>query len=85
MPPNPWLAAVESMLNRDFDSAASRLEEMGAVSWTALARLWSSEWLVEQDRRLEARGFLERSLAFWQSVGASGYTRRGESLLAAAS
>jgi predicted ATPase/class 3 adenylate cyclase len=85
MPPNPWLAAVQSMMSRNFDSAASSLEEMGAVSWAALARIWASEWLVEHDRRLEARGFLERSLAFWQSVGAVGYTRRGELLLAAAS
>jgi class 3 adenylate cyclase/tetratricopeptide (TPR) repeat protein len=85
MPPNPWLAAVVSMIDRDFASAVARLDEMGAVSCAALVRLWASEWLVEQDRRLEARGFLERSLAFWQSVGASGYTRRGESLLAAAS
>ena len=85
MPPNPWLAAVESMIDREFASAADRLDEMGAVSCAALVRLWASEWLVEQDRRLQARGFLERSLTFWQSVGASGYTRRGESLLAAAS
>jgi class 3 adenylate cyclase/tetratricopeptide (TPR) repeat protein len=85
MPPNPWLSAVASLISRDFDSAATLLEEMGAVSCAALARLWASEWLVDHDQRLEARQFLGCSLAFWQSVNASGYTRRGESLLAAAS
>ena len=73
------------MISRDFDPAATLLEEMGALSCAALARLWASEWLVDHDRRLEARQFLVRSLAFWQSVDASGYTRRGELLLAAAS
>jgi tetratricopeptide (TPR) repeat protein len=85
MPPNPWVAAAASLLSHDFDSAASRLDEMEAVSCAALARLWASEWLLDQGRRSEALGFLERSLAFWQAVGASAYTRRGELLLAAAS
>jgi hypothetical protein len=84
-PPNAWLAATVSMIDRDFASAATRLDEMGAVSCAALARLWGSEWFVEHGRRQEALGFLEPSLAFWRSVGASAYTRRGESLLAAAS
>ena len=85
MPPNPWLAAAASMISRDFASAASCLDEIEAVSCAALARLWASELLVDQGRRSEALGFLGRSLAFWQSVGASAYTRRGELLLAAAS
>ncbi|HEV8236756.1 MAG TPA: hypothetical protein VGP84_19220, partial [Gemmatimonadaceae bacterium] len=85
MPPNPWVAVTASMAGRDFVSAANRLDEMGAVSSAALARLWASEWLVESGRRAEAADFLEQSLRFWRSVGASGYIRRGESLLAVAS
>jgi class 3 adenylate cyclase/tetratricopeptide (TPR) repeat protein len=85
MPGNAWLRAAASMIERDFAGAVTQLEEMGAASCAALARLWTSEWLVEQGRAAEARPFLERSLAFWRSVGASAYAQRGESLLAAAS
>jgi class 3 adenylate cyclase len=85
VPPNPWTAAVMSLIGRDFASAATQLEEMGAVSSAALARLWAAEWLVERRRRPEASRYLEPSLAFWRSVGASAYMRRTSSLLAAAS
>ena len=85
MPSNAWSAVVASMIDREFPVALAQLDEMGAVSDAALASLWASEWLVEQGRRAEASPFLQRSLAFWRSVDASAYTRRGESLLAAAS
>ncbi|HEU5405717.1 MAG TPA: AAA family ATPase [Gaiellaceae bacterium] len=85
MPPNPWAGAASAMIRRDFAVAAARLDEMGGVSAAALARLWAAEWLVEQGGRAEASEYLEPSLAFWRSVGASAYARRGESLLAAAS
>jgi hypothetical protein len=85
MPPNPWLAAGASLIRRDFAAAETLLDEMAAASSAALARLWAAEWHVEHGRRPEANPGLERSLAFWRSVGASGYVRRGEALLAAAS
>ena len=85
LPPNPWTGAVISLIGRDFASAANQLEEMGAVSPAALARLWAAEWLVERGRQPEASRYLEASLAFWRSVGAPAYTRRAASLLAAAS
>jgi class 3 adenylate cyclase/tetratricopeptide (TPR) repeat protein len=85
MPPNPWAAVVSAMIRCDFAAAAAGLDEMSAVSFAALARLWAAERLVEQGRRAEASEHLGRSLAFWRSVGASAYARRGESLLAAAS
>ncbi len=85
MPPNPWTAAAMSLIKRDFASATMQLERMGAVSPAALARLWSAECLVELDRRQEASRYVESSLAFWRSVGASAYVRRATSLLAAAS
>jgi hypothetical protein len=85
MPANAWLDVTSSLIGRDFAAAAVRLDEMGAASPAALTRLWACEWLVENGRRQEAAAFLEQSLAFWRSVGASAYTRRGESLLAAAS
>jgi hypothetical protein len=73
------------MIERDFTGAVDQLEEMGAASCAALARLWTSEWLVENGRAADAPQFLEPSLAFWRSVGAPAYAQRGESLLAAAS
>jgi predicted ATPase/class 3 adenylate cyclase len=85
MSPNPWMEVAAVLIRRDFAIAADQLDEMGAVSAAALARLWAAEWLVEQGRRLEASEYLERSVAFWRSVGASAYARRSESLLAAAS
>jgi class 3 adenylate cyclase/tetratricopeptide (TPR) repeat protein len=85
MPPNAWLAAAASMIERDFSASFARLDDMGAASSAALARLWAAEWLVEEGRPAEAGPFLQQTLAFWRSVGASAYTRRGESLLAAAS
>ena len=85
MPPNAWLATVAAMIDRDFAGAAAQFDEMGAASLAALVRLWAAEWLVEHGRTAQATPFLEHSLAFWRSVGASAYTRRGESLLAAAS
>jgi tetratricopeptide (TPR) repeat protein len=85
MPPNPWAEVASTMIRRDFAAAATCLDEMGAVSVAALARLWAAEWLVEHGRRAEANEYLDRSLAFWRSVGAPAYARRGESLLAAAS
>ena len=85
MPPNAWLAPAASMIERDFAGAVAQLDAMGAASCAALARLWAAEWLVEHGRMAEASTFLKDSLAFWRSVGASAYTRRGESILAAAS
>ena len=84
MPPNAWLGAAASMIERDFPGAVAELDAIGAASCAALAGLWASEWLVEQGRAADAP-FLERSLAFWRSVRASAYAHRGESLLAAAS
>jgi tetratricopeptide (TPR) repeat protein len=81
----PWLDAVLAMMQRDFDAAAVTLERIGALAPAAEVRLWGGEWLVGQRRQAEANVQLERSAAFWRSVGAPDYLRRSESLLAAAS
>ena len=81
----PWLDVVSAFIERDFDKASARLESMAAVSAAASARLWAGEWLVEEGRHAEAAVQLERALPFWRSVGAWGYLRRCEPLLAAAS
>jgi thioredoxin-like negative regulator of GroEL len=59
--------------------------EIGSVPEEAYARLRLAEQLVAEGRRAEADEQLRRSLAFWRSVGATRYVRRGEALLAAAS
>jgi tetratricopeptide (TPR) repeat protein len=79
----PWDRAAAALVSRDFASAAEIIGGLGARSVEALIRLWAAEWLVEQRRRAEADRELERSLAFWRSVGATRYVRQGEALLAA--
>jgi class 3 adenylate cyclase/tetratricopeptide (TPR) repeat protein len=83
-PRTPWLHAAGLLIGGEFDAAALALEDMGALSVAALARLWGAERLVEQGRRAEAASLLEPSLAFWRTVGATRYLRQTESLLAAA-
>jgi class 3 adenylate cyclase/tetratricopeptide (TPR) repeat protein len=81
----PWFDAVTLLVRREIDEAAETLEELGALSSGAEARLWGGEWLLEQGRHAEASVQLERSRAFWRSVGARAYLNRSEALLAAAS
>jgi hypothetical protein len=81
----PWLDATTSLMQHEIDEAAGTLDKMGAASVAAEARLWGGEWLVAHGRHSEASVQLERSRSFWRSVGAGGYLKRSEALLAAAS
>ncbi len=81
----PWLDAATSLIERDFGAAATTLEGIGAVAPAAEVRLWAGTWLVEQGRPADAAVQLEGAASFFRSVGAAGYLRRCESLLAAAS
>jgi tetratricopeptide (TPR) repeat protein len=81
----PWLDAVTSLMRHDVAAAAATLEEIGAVSAAAEARLWGGEWLLDQGRLSEANVQLEGSRTFWRSVGARRYLQRSEALIAAAS
>ena len=47
----------------------------------AYARLRAAEQLESQGRHAEAQTHLTRALAFYRSVGATAYVRRGEALL----
>jgi tetratricopeptide (TPR) repeat protein len=78
----PWLEVTTALIQRDFDSAVDRLDQIGATSRTALVRLWAGERLVEQGRQADANVHLERSRDFWRSVGAQRYVDRCSSLLA---
>jgi class 3 adenylate cyclase/tetratricopeptide (TPR) repeat protein len=81
----PWLDAVTSLMHRHAGAAGAMLEEIGAPSAAAEARLWLGEWLAGQGRQSEANVHLESSLSFWRLVNARHYAGRSESLLAAAS
>jgi hypothetical protein len=78
----PWLEVTTALIQRDFDSAVDRLDQIGATSRTALVRLWPGERLVEEGPQADASVHLERSRDFWHSVGAQRYVDRCSSLLA---
>ena len=80
----PWIDAVAGIARADFVGAADIYADMGALPHEAFVRLRAAEQLVRDGRRVEADVQLARALAFWRSVGATGYIREGEALLAAA-
>jgi hypothetical protein len=80
--PLPWVRAARSFASGDPQGSADICGAMGALTEEARDRLWRAESLVEQHRRPEADSELQRALAFYRSVGATRYIRKGESLLA---
>jgi class 3 adenylate cyclase len=79
----PWNRAAESIVRGDPLGAAEILADAGDATEEAYARLRAAEQLVEEGRRAEANGQLQKALAFYRSVGATRYIRQGERLLAA--
>jgi hypothetical protein len=84
-PQTKWADATRAVLRDDFVRAADQLDQIGDAELAALARLRGADRLVAEGRRAEADEQLQRSLAFWRSVQATRYIRKGEALLAAAS
>jgi hypothetical protein len=78
-----WVDAAAALARGDVLGAADLCEGMGAVMEEAFDRLAAAERLVAEGSRGDADVQLERALAFFRSVGASRYVRRGETLLAA--
>lgn len=56
---------------------------MGARPHEALTRLRAAEAHVANGQRAEADAQLQNALAFWRSVRATRYVRKGERLLTA--
>ena len=79
----PWRKAAAAYVSGDFPTAAAEYSAMGALPEEADARMRAAEVLVGEGRRAEVEAELERSLAFWRSVGATAYLRAGEALRAA--
>ncbi|HZT17656.1 MAG TPA: adenylate/guanylate cyclase domain-containing protein [Gaiellaceae bacterium] len=77
----PWAQAAVAYARGDPVTAADVCARMGAVSYEAYARLEAAR--VLQSEGLQADRELHRALAFFRSVGATSYVRRGEALLAA--
>jgi class 3 adenylate cyclase/tetratricopeptide (TPR) repeat protein len=81
--PSPWRDAAAAYVSGDFSGAAKQYAALGVLPYEAYARLRAAEALIGEGRRAEGDAELERSLAFWRSVGATAYVREGEALMAA--
>jgi hypothetical protein len=79
----PWVEAGRAVARAEFGAAAGIYGRIGARAPEAQARLLEAQLLLREGRRAEADAELTLALAYFRSVGASAYTRRGESLLAA--
>jgi tetratricopeptide (TPR) repeat protein len=80
---SPWMHAARALLEERFVDAAEIFERMPLPVEAAGARLRASRALLADGCRIEADEQLQRSLAFWRSVGATRYVREAETLLAA--
>ena len=78
-----WGEAARLHHSGDAPAAADVLYAIGSLSDEARTRLHAAEALTVAGRRAEAVEQLERALAFYRSVGATLYLRRGERLLRA--
>ncbi|HEY6835524.1 MAG TPA: adenylate/guanylate cyclase domain-containing protein [Gaiellaceae bacterium] len=80
---NARVETARLLLAQEFSEAAEIFRRREAVHWEAQARLCAAERLVAEGRRAEADEQLQRALAFYRSVGATLYIRKGEALLPA--
>jgi tetratricopeptide (TPR) repeat protein len=83
VPSSRWLEAGVAVAKGEFVEAAESYERIGARATEAWTRLLAAEALVAEGRRREADEQLGRALAFFRSVRAAPFVRRGELLLAA--
>jgi hypothetical protein len=82
---SPWVDAGREIAGHRYEDATVILGAMGARGEEAYARLRAAEAAAAEGRRADADVQLQPALAFFRSVGAAGYVRQGEALLAAAS
>ena len=75
--------AAELIARGDLAGAADLLGEHGWRTGEAFAHLRAAEQLASEGHGAKAQPHLVRALAFYRSVGASRYVRRGEALLPA--
>ena len=79
----PWGEIGAAILEEQLVDAANRLADLGMTPMEAEVRFRAAKLLLAEGRRADADLQLRQALAFWREVGASGYTREAEALLAA--
>jgi hypothetical protein len=80
--PSGWVHAACLWASGDLASAAERLQEMGAASDEAFARMKEAERLIAAGSRPEAQPSLARALELYRWMGATAFIREAEQLLA---
>jgi hypothetical protein len=75
-----WHEAALAIAGRDYRRAAAIYERVGARPAEAEARLDAADSLIHQGEIDDGERELDRSLAFWRSVGATAEIARAESL-----
>lgn len=80
-PRSRWIDAARAWAADDLARAADLYGELGSVADEAWARLTAAERLTDAGRPAEAEPHLAKALAFYRSVGATGYVLRAEALL----
>jgi hypothetical protein len=80
---SPWLRAGTAIASGDWERGAEIVDSTGAIADAAEIRLSAGETLIGGGRRAEGEAHLRRALEFYRSVGADGFVRQGEALLAA--
>jgi hypothetical protein len=81
--PTPWLQAATAMAAGRFEQAADRYAEIGSLPDEAFARLRAAEQLLGAGRQAGGTAQLQRALAFYRQVGAAGYLREADAVVAA--
>jgi class 3 adenylate cyclase/tetratricopeptide (TPR) repeat protein len=80
--PSRWIAAARAWATGDLVDAADRFAEIGTMPDEAYARRREAERLLAAGRRAEAEPFLARALELYRGMGATGFIREAERLLA---
>jgi class 3 adenylate cyclase/tetratricopeptide (TPR) repeat protein len=78
-----WLQAAAAVAVGDYDRAGDLYAQIGSLPDEAYARLNAAKRLLAAGHRAQASEPLERAVAFYRQVNASGYLREVDALLAA--
>jgi class 3 adenylate cyclase/tetratricopeptide (TPR) repeat protein len=82
-PLSPWIEAATAVAQRDFLRAAEIYGTVGARPLEAGARLRAAEERFAAGSPAEGEAEVAQALAFWRSVGATGYLNDAQALAAA--
>jgi tetratricopeptide (TPR) repeat protein len=81
--PTPWQQAATAIAAGRFEEAADQYAKIGSLPDEAFARLRAAEQFLGTGRQAEGTAQLQRALAFYRQVGAAGYLREADALVAA--